>query len=611
MTLTITFRVVLQHEGQVHTLELTQPATATVADVLSQLLVEAGVLLGPGNCVVLCGLNVIRPEQTLAEIFAGVSGVPALYVLALPAGKAEGSAPPPLAPRLDLPPLPVPPPGAGVDMSGAPSEFELTLDGAPDAEARGEAAERDTFQTEFEIPALDEESGSEAIALDEADTDLGDSDFECALEEDEADEDYDEEEEYEEEACEVSATVVRARRVVREEAEEEEESLRGPAKAKHSAAGAAKPRTGTRRATVRYYSRMNPERVFPLLVTLTKQMVEAVVQKHVAQKASGPISVNLDQYVEIEPVLPGCTCYPAKAEIKLGSADAALNFWVVPHVLGKVKGAAVYVRQDGRTLAEIPLDVKVARQTLTVVAGCFMLALPLLSSLAKRYGLDFESQMADGFNLYFAVMHAAVKWTSPAVLAGLLGLVTFGLYLARRPKQRDVFHDVTTVGPEQQLARARDALLAGEVAKAGALMVELLKAYPKFQRGWLFYAAWHYDEGNHADALKCYEKALAIGVLAANEYTRAASAAARLENHGRAYEILKSAEAKLPESAVTGTMWYNMGCYACRSGRPDEAMHYLGRALQAGYRKAEQFRKDPDLDPLRKRPDFRQLLAAL
>src|SRR5262249_43512793 len=73
------------------------------------------------------------------------------------------------------------------------SEFELTLDDSdPLATPVGEGAaaadepKGDIFETDFEIPALDDTSGSEAVNLEEADTDLESSDFDLALEEGDA-----------------------------------------------------------------------------------------------------------------------------------------------------------------------------------------------------------------------------------------------------------------------------------------------------------------------------------------------------------------------------------------------------------------------------------------
>src|SRR5207248_2533781 len=81
-------------------------------------------------------------------------------------------------------------PGKGPDEEDSDSEFELTLDdsgGLVPLEAEQKAkGEGDIFETDFEVPALDEESGSEAVALDESDTDLESSDFDLALEEGDA-----------------------------------------------------------------------------------------------------------------------------------------------------------------------------------------------------------------------------------------------------------------------------------------------------------------------------------------------------------------------------------------------------------------------------------------
>ena len=68
--------------------------------------------------------------------------------------------------------------------SAVDSEFELTLDDsgglAPQEadEQSGDSLEKDIFETDFEVPALEEDSGSQVAALD---TDLDSSDFDIAL----------------------------------------------------------------------------------------------------------------------------------------------------------------------------------------------------------------------------------------------------------------------------------------------------------------------------------------------------------------------------------------------------------------------------------------------
>ena len=199
-----------------------------------------------------------------------------------------------------------------------------------------------------------------------------------------------------------------------------------------------------RQATVRYYSRMNPDRMFPLLVILSAKQVEEVVKKAVKQAASEAFKVEEGSRVEIEPVLPGCDCYPPRHTLAVEAKDAVTEtFWIVPRVLGRVHGARVLVRQGDRVLAEVPLDVKVSKQTLAVACGLLSLAAPYLTMGLKSLKLDYESQKADGFPLY----QQAGSWIAENLRPEWLGLgflgLAFLLYLWMRPKRRDVFWDLS------------------------------------------------------------------------------------------------------------------------------------------------------------------------
>jgi sec-independent protein translocase protein TatA len=201
----------------------------------------------------------------------------------------------------------------------------------------------------------------------------------------------------------------------------------------------------SRRATVRYYSRMNPERVYPLLVLITRDLVERVRKKHTDQRTSGPFVVDSDTPVEIEPILPGCAVHPPRVVTRLGQEDLVLTFRVVARVLGKVDGAVVQVRQDHATLAEIDLDVKVVKQTWVALSGLATFLLPALSAVMKHFGLNFETQQEQGFSLYLAVARLVFDHVSPYALTGLLAVVTAGAWWLTRPRQRDVFWDIEKV----------------------------------------------------------------------------------------------------------------------------------------------------------------------
>ncbi len=101
--------------------------------------------------------------------------------------EADSSEAEPIAPKAKAKPGPKSAPKMPV-TSDSDSEFELTLDDSGDAGSLGslEAAamddegKGDIFETDFEIPNLPDESGSEAVAL-ESDTDLEGSSEDVAL----------------------------------------------------------------------------------------------------------------------------------------------------------------------------------------------------------------------------------------------------------------------------------------------------------------------------------------------------------------------------------------------------------------------------------------------
>jgi hypothetical protein len=203
--------------------------------------------------------------------------------------------------------------------------------------------------------------------------------------------------------------------------------------------------TTERRATVRYYSRMNPDRVFPLLVMLTRQEVEEIVKKYVEQKATGPLTIAKDVPLEIEPVLPGCQCHPPKVTTILGNSDDVFTFHIVPHVLGEVTGARVFIRQDHKVLAEVKLDMNVVQRTMVVASGLSTFVLPAASAVMKHFNVDLTPK--DGSSPYLALLNFLYGQTSPLVLTLVLALVTLALWWFTRPKGRDVFWDITTKPP--------------------------------------------------------------------------------------------------------------------------------------------------------------------
>jgi hypothetical protein len=131
--------------------------------------------------------------------------------------------------ELTTSPASTPKPAKAPDSADSSSDFELTLeDSARLAPLDEEKGDKDIFETDFEVPALEDDSGSQVVALEEGDsTDLENSDFDLALGEEDAASDEESGSQVvalddEEEVDEGAATV--ARKSKRAAADEDEES---------------------------------------------------------------------------------------------------------------------------------------------------------------------------------------------------------------------------------------------------------------------------------------------------------------------------------------------------------------------------------------------------
>jgi excisionase family DNA binding protein len=124
--------------------------------------------------------------------------------------------------------------------------------------------------------------------------------------------------------------------------------------------------------TVRYFSRMNSRRSYPLLLQ--------------GARLSGP--------VRAVPRVPGCLCVPAGLD--LTPEHARGEFWITPQTLGPVPTAAVEFFVSGERTAEIRVPFNVGTLAgawiLLGLSGAFLLLTPFLELLGS--GLEGEGTLA-------------------------------------------------------------------------------------------------------------------------------------------------------------------------------------------------------------------------
>jgi tetratricopeptide (TPR) repeat protein len=373
--------------------------------------------------------------------------------------------------------------------------------------------------------------------------------------------------------------------------------------------------TVQRHATVRYYRVMRPGGIYPLLVVLSTREIDASqLERQVEQNSQDALPVQAALPVEVEPILPGCPCYPARQSLDGKAELVQARFEVKAENKGKLDGARVALRQHGVAIAELPLEVHIRRPLLAILLGVLAMGVPLV---LKVLGLSLEAQAEQQFAGWLGLLEKLLSCTQSLPVWGLgiaLGVVALLLWLRSRPR-RNTFWVVMEVPsasepPEKKLQRAKHLLKQGE-EQGFMRLEELLRQHPDYQQAWLLACRTHHAREDWPAAVQAFEHARALGSVSAAAWALGARSAAQDRRLPLALEWLEEGLRRADDPTIRVQILYNRACYLIRLGHLDHGMQALQEAFQAGFRDPTPYRSDPDLDPLRQRADFQTLLAHL
>lgn len=108
--------------------------------------------------------------------------------------------------------------------------------------------------------------------------------------------------------------------------------------------------------------------------------------------------------------------------------------------------------------------------------------------------------------------------------------------------------------------------------------------------------------GRHQEAASLIASQQRAGYAAATYMTLQTAAF-----HAGEYDLSSEAGRQAFERAKEPEIAYNVACSEARAGRADEALAWIERAVEVGYRNVEALASDPDFETLRSRPEFEAL----
>lgn len=362
-----------------------------------------------------------------------------------------------------------------------------------------------------------------------------------------------------------------------------------------------------RRGTVRYYSRMNPERVYPLMVAITEQTLSSPQMRDVRQATGNVFKLSVGEPLEIEPVIPGCTCYPPIISSIASSKDLSAQFHIVPTAVGRIMGAKVILRQSHVVLSELPLEIRVVSRSMTILSSVATFAVPATCSVMQHFGLTLEAGSAET-DPYIVLAGLVLQQTSPLTLTLALGGATCAFAWHAWPRSQEVFWDTGLRTPEEALQLIKRKIESNPGA-AYRELATLLQDNPHLTDARLLKAELDLQGMRYTKAIDGFLTAFLDATPDAADYEQLYRVSVRHGTPQQTLKVLEQAEQSLEENAMPSRLLYNLACYQARLGQEDAAMISLRKAFTAGYTKRDLASKDRDLRALHSRSDFQKLLA--
>jgi hypothetical protein len=411
------------------------------------------------------------------------------------------------------------------DTDSSDSEFDVSLESDDDI---FNSDELPTFKASDTAPRM-----SKVVDEDSSD-EISDSDFELALDEesdvlaldeDEDDEDASEDyEDYEEDEDAIEAGAddedgeKRSENFL-EEKKEESISTSKPA-APRDTRSKGKKSLSKERVLVRYYDRMTQHKMFPLMVLITNKTVIRKAKENVRQAVSQPTEMDQSKALEVIPTIPGCTCFPRRAVISLDGPQKEARFWVLVHTLGHLSDAHVDCFQDGSSVMRVPLNIECVSSRSVVTLGILSLGMPVLSAVLKANHLDLESQVSDGFTLYVSLLNTVLGKIPSDILLLTFLLAAFCMFLWTRPRKKEVFWDVETIGERALMNLAISSFNAGRNDDGTRYLNQLIEDFPSYIPGLRLAGDLAFRAKNYAWARRQYKRAIECGDSRSQTRTR-------------------------------------------------------------------------------------------
>ena len=192
-----------------------------------------------------------------------------------------------------------------------------------------------------------------------------------------------------------------------------------------------------RKTTVRYYSKMNSQKTYPMAVVFSQKFVPATAKEEAAHDQQEIPLQN--PVIQLVPRVPGCQVVPEKIAIDIATAKSAAEFWLTPSTNGCTQGeipAWIEVCYENKPQEVLALPFKIVHHAWTWVCAIFTFFFAIMGIIMERFHSVLPFRVEEIFPILEQILQNLGGWRPLALIcSGVFFLLTIACFLVHRDRE--------------------------------------------------------------------------------------------------------------------------------------------------------------------------------
>ena len=202
------------------------------------------------------------------------------------------------------------------------------------------------------------------------------------------------------------------------------------------------PNTYSKQAGIEYFNVMNPEKYYPMLITLTNYLQPIIApeeniftgERKIQKLETMAITVK-NPIVTVRPVFPGCNVTPSEIDTDLRKEKDELTFYITPLVKDDIKGR-VEIVSERQIIYTLKTPCKVDDPRIAKAVAAYGVLASIVPKILTFLGFSSIANIPINLGALTTLMGGTTQLTDIIALLGtiVMFIVSLFIYKTKQPK---------------------------------------------------------------------------------------------------------------------------------------------------------------------------------